>query len=279
MNNLINKKMNLKSLVVAGFCLSSIFLSSAIFTSCNDAKAKKDVTDSSYSEQRPDDALNELMRTFAENDAPGFAALCVYPIPRPYPLKSIDDSVAMVDYFPIIADDYLRDYMKNAKLKDWENFGWRGWSVGDEQPVWYDEGVQFIDYISPAESGLQKILAREEIMSLAPQYREGWTPVMTLIEIDGDKVFRIDSKGDSFRLMGFDRPEHMRDIPSILMLGSEDKEGSAGYSSYTFSDSIGGQAEFFPDAEPPVNIFIKYPKLKKESSYKVRNGYWRDILK
>lgn len=279
MNNLKNRIMNLKSLVFAGFCLSSIFISSIVFTSCHDAKAEKDSADSSYSEPRPDDVLNELMRTFAENDAPGFAALCVYPIPRPYPLKSIDDSVSMVDYFPIIADDYLRDYMKKAKLKDWERYGWRGWSVGDDMPLWYDDGVQIIDYVSPAESGLKKILAREEIMSLAPQFREGWTPVMTLIEIDGDKVFRIDSKENSYRLMGFDKTEQMRDIPSILMTGSVDKEGSAGYAIYTFSDATGSQAEFLPDAEPPVKIFIKHPKNKKEDSYEVQPGYWRDILK
>ncbi|MDE6523715.1 MAG: hypothetical protein K2L17_12925 [Muribaculaceae bacterium] len=263
-----------KSLVLAGICISSI-----AFTSCHDAKAEKDNDDSSYAEQRPDAALRELMRSLAENDAPGFAALCVYPIPRPYPLKAIDDSISMVDYFPIIADDSLRELMRNSKVEDWESYGWRGWSVGDSRPIWYDEGIQIIDYVSPAESGLQKILAREEIMSLAPQFREGWTPVMTLIEIDGDKVFRIDSKDDSYRLMGFENPEKMRDVPTILMTGAVSKEGSAGYATYTFSDSIGTQAEFMPDAEPPVKIFIKHPKLKMEEIYSVQPGYWRDILK
>ena len=271
------KKYNMcwKSLILVGVCISSL-----AFNSCHDAKAEKESSDSSYSDSRPDDALNELMRTFAENDAPGFAALCVYPIPRPYPLKSIDDSVSMVDYFPIIADEYIRDYMKKSKLKDWERYGWRGWSVGDDCPVWYDDGVQFIEYVSPAESGLQKILAREEIMSLAPQYRDGWTPVMTLIQTDGDKVFRIDSKDDSYRLMGFNRAEDMRDAPSILLKGSVSTEGSAGYATYAFSDSIGNiKAEFMPDAEPPLKINIRHPKLKKEDSYEVRNGYWRDLLK
>lgn len=271
MKKSIYKKMGWKYMVLASMCLSSVAL-----TSCHDAKAEKDA---SCEEQRPDAALKELMRSLAENDAPGFAALCVYPIPRPYPLKSIDDSVSMVDYFPIIADDSLRGYIRKAKLDDWKSYGWRGWSVGDSRPIWYDEGVQIIDYVSPAESGLKKILAREEIMSLAPQFREGWTPVMTLIEIDGDKVFRIDSKDDSYRLMGFDKAEHMRDIPSILMIGSISTEGSAGYAIYAFSDSTGSQAEFIPDAEPPVKIFIKHPKMKKEDSYEVRQGYWRDMLK
>ncbi len=276
MNNSIKNKMSWKSLGIAGLCLSSICLSSVAFTSCHDAKAEKE---SSYSEGRPDEALNELMRTFAENDAPGFAALCVYPIPRPYPLKSIDDSVSMVDYFPMIADDYMRSYMKKSKLKDWEKYGWRGWSIGEDRPIWYDGGVQFIEHVSPAESGLQKILAREEIMSLAPQFREGWTPVMTLIQTDGDKIFRIDTKDHSYRLMGFDNSENLRDVPTILMTGTMKTEGTANYALYAFADSTGMEAEFMPDAEPPVKIFFKQPKLKKENSYEVRNGYWRDIVK
>ncbi len=274
MMKLIKNKIGLKSLLIAGICLSS-----AAFTSCHDAKAEKDSSDTSYAEPRPDDALKELMRTLAENDAPGFAALCVYPIQRPYPLKSIDDSISMVDYFPIIADDSLRDYFRKSKIEDWESFGWRGWSIGEKRPIWFDEGVQIIDYVSPAESGFQKILAREEIMSLAPQYRDGWTPVMTLVEIDGDKIFRIDSKKGVYRLMGYDRPEQMRDIPNILMMGKVSTEGSADLATYTFSDSIGSKAEYIPDAEPPAQIYIKRSKPQKVDTYKVRPGYWRDHLK
>lgn len=274
MNKFNKYNMGWKSLAIAGImCLSPV-----AFTSCHDAKAEKESSDASYAEGRPDDALRALMRSLSENDAPGFAALCVYPIQRPYPLKSIDDSISMVDYFPIIADDSLREYFRKSKLEDWENYGWRGWSIGDSHPLWFNEGVQFIDYVSPAESGLQKILAREEIMSLAPQYRDGWTPVMTLIQVDGNKIFRIDSKDNSYRLMGFDKAEQMRDVPSILMMGSMSTEGTADYANYAFADSTGTQAEFAPDAEPP-RIFIKHPKLKKEATYEVRPGYWRDILK
>ena len=274
MNTMFKNKIGWKYLAMASICISSVS-----FTSCHDAKAEKDSSDSSYVEPRPEAALNELMRTLSENDAPGFAALCVYPIPRPYPLKSIEDSVSMVDYFPIIVDDSLRNYIKKSKIDDWENYGWRGWSIGDARPIWFDDGVEIIDYVSPAESGLQKILAREEIMSLAPQFRDGWIPVMTLKEIDGDKVFRIDTHNESYRLMGFDKIEHMRGIPSILMIGSASSEGSAGYAIYSFSDSTGTQAEFIPDAEPPVKITIKNKKQKREDSYEVRQSYWRDILK
>ncbi len=258
--------------------VAAVIFSSLSCVSCHDANANKESVESSLGDPRPDEALTKLMKSLAEGDAPGFAALCVYPIVRPYPLKAIDDSIAMVDYFPILADESLKDYMKKAKLEDWESYGWRGWSIGDEMPLWFDDGVQIIDYVSPAESGLQKILAREEIMSLAPQFRDGWTPVMTLVEINGDRVFRIDEKEDAYRLMGFEKAEQMRDIPSILMTGSMTTEGSAEVANYAFADSTGNKAEFIPDSEPP-RIFITNPKLKKEDSYEVRSAYWRDILR
>ncbi len=274
MNNLIKNRLGWNWGIIAGLCLAS-----ASLTACHDAKAEKDSSQSVSSQERPDAALKELMRTISESDAPGFAAICVYPIERPYPLKSIDDSVSMVDYFPLLVDDSLRNIMMYSKLDDWDNYGWRGWSIGDSKPVWFDDGVQMIDYSSPAETGLRKILAREEIMSLAPQYREGWTPVMTLIEIDGDKIFRIDSQRDTYRLMGFDKAEKVREIPSILLIGNVTTEGSAGSPVYAFADSTGTEAEYLPDAEPPASIYIRNNKQKKENSYKVRRGYWRDILK
>ncbi len=78
--------------------------------------------------------------------------------------------------------------------------------------------------------------------------------------------------------MGFDKADQMREAPSILMMGSMSTEGTAEYANYKFTDSNGDQAEFSPDAEPPM-ILVKRPKLKKEDSYIVRSGYWRDVLK
>lgn len=227
-------------------------------------------------EPRPDNALRELMRSLREADAPGFAALCVYPIPRPYPLREIDDSVAMVEYFPVMVDDSLRNVMRRASLDDWESFGWRGWSMRDDQPVWYDEGVLFVDYESKAESALRKILAKEEMMTLAPEYRDGWTPVTALAETDGPMVFRIDRNGDVYRLMGFSGVEDISLKPDLLLDGSMEEEGSARSQIYVFADG-NTKAEYIPDAEPPVYITITSPK--ETQTIDVRPVYWRDIIK
>ncbi|MDE6741702.1 MAG: hypothetical protein K2J58_05160 [Muribaculaceae bacterium] len=273
MNRLINGRT-----IIKFFAVTAVVFSSFSFESCHDARASKEQTESSLGEPRPDKALNKLMRSLAEGDAPGFAALCVYPIVRPYPLKDIEDSLAMVDYFPILVDTPLRERMKKGKLDEWTNYGWRGWSIGEDRPIWFDEGVQFIDYQSPAESGLRKLLAREELKTLAPAYRDGWTPVMTLIQTDGRSVIRIDAKGDEYRLMAFDNTVDVSGKPSKYLLGSLREEGSAGSRTFEFADSIGTKAEYSPDSEDSDRVFFSGPKADI-TEMNVRQGYWRDVVR
>ncbi|MDE7409388.1 MAG: hypothetical protein K2N09_05135 [Muribaculaceae bacterium] len=273
MNRLINRKN-----IIRFFATSAVILSSLTVASCHDAKATKETAESSLGDPRPDDALNKLMRSLAEGDAPGFAALCVYPIVRPYPLKDIEDSLAMVDYFPILIDMPLRERMKKGKLDEWSNYGWRGWSIGDDRPIWFDEGVQFIDYQSPAETGLRKMLAREELKTLAPAYRDGWTPVMTLIQTDGHSVIRIDANGDEYRMMAFDNTVDVSGKPSMFLLGSLREEGSAGSRTFEFADSIGTKAEYSPDSEASDRVFFSGPKAACREM-NVRQGYWRDVVR
>lgn len=257
------------SLVVASFTLGA----------CHNANASKEFEDSALSELRPDSQLKELTRAVTEGDAHGFAALCIYPIQRPYPLKDIKDSTAMIDYFPILIDDSIRTVFSHLRPSDWERYGWRGWSFGDSQPVWYDEGIQFVNFESKAESGLRRILAREEIMSLAPQYRDGWTPVTTMVERDGgQKIYRIDRKGDSYRLMQFESPASAKGDPDLLMDGSMRTEGSAGLQVFEFSDSDGAKAEYTPDGEIPLRIFIT-PAKGTMNTIVVVPAYWRDYVR
>lgn len=256
-------------------CMLSLM---AISVACSNANSSESDAEPQMKRQRPDKELKALMKSISEGDANNFASICVYPINRPYPLREIEDSATMVDYFPIMADENLREKARVSKVEDWEDDGWKGWSLGDTTLLRYDEGLQFVDYVSPAETGLRKILAREEIMSLQPEYRGDWSPVVTLIEVDGNRIFRIDSEGDEYRLMEYDKAEDMRSKPILVLLGKAETEGSAEYVTYTFTDSIGNEAVYMPDAEPPVSIYITNPD-KKEFKHKVRRGYWRDYLR
>lgn len=240
------------------------------------ACGRKDKDEIEPLEPRPDTALRELMRSIREADAPGFAALCIYPIPRPYPLREIDDSIAMVDYFPVMVDDSLQNMMGRASLDDWESYGWRGWSMRNEQPVWFDDGVLFVDYESKAESALRKILAKEEIMTLAPEYRDGWTPITALTETDGPMVFRIDRNGNVYRLMGFADVADVHGKPQIILDGSMEEEGTARSQIFIFADGK-TKAEYIPDAEPPAYINIISPAGSR--TIEVAPAYWRDIIR
>lgn len=245
---------------------------------CHDAKAGKDNSSDTELEARPDEELSRLMKSISEGDAKTFASICVYPVKRPYPLKDIADSTAMADYFPVMIDDSLRSAMQDATLDDWESYGWRGWSMSKGTPIWYDEGVQYVTYLSPAERGLRRLLAREEIQSLSPEYRDGWEPVMTLLSADRKKLFRIDSKGDQMRLMAFDAPFRGNEKPAMMMMGKMTQEGSGDYTVYGFNDADGLAAEYAPDAEPPVKIIFTSPSAP-EDGVEVYPAYWRDEVR
>lgn len=260
----------------ACFCI----LASMVFAgSCHKAKADDDnPVRPESADQRPDSALAHLLRSIADGDARNFASAGVYPIERKYPLRSIEDSATMVDYFPVLVDDSLKKIAAEAKTSDWNFYGWRGWALGDSAILWFDDGLQFVDYESKAETGLRKMLARDEIKSLPPQYREGWTPVITLVETDGGRIFRIDSNSDDYRLMEYENEGDIPSNPTLVLVGTLDSEGSAEYRMYVFSDSTGIKAEYMPDAEPPVTIDISKAG-KPLKSHKVRRGYWRDHLR
>lgn len=257
---------------------SAVIMTSAGFSSCHKAETGKENESASLLESRPDEGLTLVMKTIADGDAEGFASICVYPVRRPYPLKDITDSIAMTDYFPVMIDDSIRNMMQGASLDDWESYGWRGWSITEGTPVWYDEGVQYVDYTSEAERGLRRLLAREEIESLSPEFRDDWNPVMTLISSDRQKLYRIDSKGDEMRLMGFEAPFRVNGKPSVMMMGKKTSEGSGDYAIYDFHDVDGSKAEYSPDAEPPVKIIFTSPSAT-ENDIEVYPSYWRDEVK
>lgn len=251
--------------------------------SCHDAKAGKEKSDApKYAQERPDEELKALTKAMADGDARGFARLCSYPIQRPYPLRNIEDSTAMVDYFPVMVDDSLQSAMRHAHLSDWQNYGWRGWSLKDSNPVWYDDGVQFVDYVSKAERGIRSMLAREEIETLAQGLRKGWTPVVTLVQTDPDDggawIFRIDRKGDVYRLAGYAPAKSLREMPEIVLDGTLTEEGSALSRDYVFSGDKGEKAEYAPDSDDEDCLTVTVPP-KPAVVYRVEPAYWRDYVK
>lgn len=107
------------------------------------------------------------MNCVIHNDAATFAHLTSYPIMRTYPTKWIEDSLEMLSFFPIMADDSLKNVLKRTKPSDWEQVGWRGYTFANGEYFW-DEGyaLSAINYESKQELAIREAL----IQKIFPQF-------------------------------------------------------------------------------------------------------------
>ncbi len=278
--------------------LSGLLLLAAVTGACS-GKADKD-----EDRPAPPAETEALRKAFASGDAMQVAHLTRYPIERPYPLQDIADSAQMVAYFPIMVDDSLRKVMANTTASDWEETGWRGWTVGEGQYLWVDEGLYSINYISHAERALRDRLATEEIQSLSPEMRKGWSPAFCLIGTDDGTLYRVDrnvrddramaaearkeSVADlpdqnpadeefTYRLAVYPMGRDLSETPEQILVGHLESEGSAMSRIYTFRDSIGDEAEYIADrmSEDDVPV-ISFRHNGKTVDRPVRKAYWRD---
>lgn len=174
-------------LAIAGCGVAVVFASAAC--------SHRGDSDSSANQAFPDSvpqAVAITAKSLANGDASRFASVVSYPLPRPYPLKDIADSSAMVEYFPIMVDDSLRNVMRHASPDRWSADDFRGWTLDKGQYVWVDDSVYSVNYTSVSEKALRSMLAREEIMSLDSTLRDGWTPAFCLYGIDNGTIYRVD---------------------------------------------------------------------------------------
>ncbi|MDE6681244.1 MAG: hypothetical protein K2J92_07855, partial [Muribaculaceae bacterium] len=91
-------------------------------------------------------------------DKARFASAVAYPLARPYPLKDITDSAAMVDYYPVLVDDSLKHVIERAALHRWSDNGFRGWTLDNGEYVWLDDSIYSVNYTSVAEQALRSML-------------------------------------------------------------------------------------------------------------------------
>ena len=247
-------------------------------------------------------------------DKARFASAVAYPLARPYPLKDITDSAAMVDYYPVLVDDSLKHVIERAALHRWSDNGFRGWTLDNGEYVWLDDSIYSVNYTSVAEQALRSMLAREEIESLAQPMRQGWVPAFCLYGIDNGYLYRVDmsdlpvvtdsvsaeervdtAPGDDilvqpdaaasndsslYRLAIYRRDDNLHGEPWITMTGHLVIEGSEGNRIYHFNDTLGDTAQYAYDyvGEDNQPEIIIIPAGKEEIRHKVRRAYWRDYL-
>lgn len=265
--------------------------------SCGAGHKSSRETDSNLSEQ-PRKELTDAMKAIAEGDAAKVASLCIYPIYRPYPLRDIADSSAMVLYFPILADENLRQIMHNGKVADWKEAGWRGWIFSDSALVSYEDGIYAIDYLSPSEIALRNLLSRQEIESLAPALRGNWQPVTCFLDTLTGTLFRIDrddkkeiinatpwdypeatSEGKPivYRLAYYNSSTPLSGMPTGELEGGVRREGSMGIPIFSFINAKGDSCVYVsdPDSNDP-NLMLRIGSDKR-TIYAIP-VYWRDYI-
>lgn len=294
--------------------LSAMILSVACGRGGGERRDDKDrvtAADDSVSEAAPR-IVTLVTSAVRDGDKARFASAVAYPLARPYPLKDITDSAAMVEYYPVLVDDSLKHVIAKAALHRWSNNGFRGWTLDNGEYVWLDDSIYSVNYTSVAEQALRSMLAREEIESLAQPMRQGWVPAFCLYGIDNGYLYRVDmsdnavvtdsvsgpvdttpgedimvqpdavASNDSslYRLAIYRRDDNLHGDPWLTMTGRLVIEGSEGNRIYHFNDTLGDTAEYAYDCvsedEEPEIVII--PAGQTELRHKVRRAYWRDYL-
>lgn len=230
-----------------------------------------------------------VVKAVQENNPKDFAAVCSYPVERPYPLRDVKDQTEMSNYYDVLMDDSLRKVITKSKPEEWEDLGWRGKTVRDGSYVWVDDNkVYSIPYISKAEKELIGTLSEEEMKSLPQEMRAGWHPAGCLVSLDDGSVFRIDANDradaptDSLlRMSIYNIATELTGLPDMQLTGFMKTEGSAGIRTYYFRDTNGDSLEYSPDdsGDNEENLVIWKPVNGNARSLKVAKAYWRDVLK
>lgn len=234
----------------------------------------------------PED-VKRVVEAVKSNEPQKFAAICSYPVERPYPLRDVADAHEMEEYYKVLVDDSLRRAITKAPAAAWSELGWRGWTLDDGKYLWIDSTVYNISYISSAEKELIRTLSEEEIKSLPKDLRAGWHPATCLRDMQEGTVYRIDvndnptAPADSLYRLCIYPPEYkLEENPKAVLTGELKMEGSAGVRTFYFRNGNGDSLEYSPDDtddEEAPNIIWK-PTDGTPVSCRVQKAYWRDLI-
>lgn len=247
---------------------------------CGSKEASKpDISEIETCDSIPD-GVKKLVKAVADNDSVGFSAIVSYPLSRPYPLRDIENAEEMKNYYPVMVDDSLREVLTASHPEDWEEYGWRGWSLKNGDYLWVDSDIYDVAYLSAREKAMLDSLKAKEMESIENNYRSGWSPVMCLKGLENGAVYRIDeadkdSDQTGFRLLVYAPGGDLRGIPADVYTGSKEVQGTAGITIYHFKSKEGRNATFAADVTDNSTPAIEFP----DSTIQVVRTYWLDLTK
>ncbi len=251
--------------------------------------------------------IGAIMKSIADGDAKTLASLTIYPIERRYPLHNIVNYSDMVKRFDMIFDQKFRDRMKSSKATDWQSYGWRGYSYGEDNALWVYDSLTVINYYSPLEKALYDHLVKKEIASLHESLRgKGWYPFCCYRNLTDGSIVRVDIRArkdmkeenfhkdgvalaypqlqafkirgdEEFRLSVYPKGSNLNGIPKLSSIGDVDIGGSANMMDYVFKNE-NTEIEFGDSFYEEGKQFLMMRKDGKEIRYEIESCYWLDIL-
>ena len=251
--------------------------------------------------------IRTIMKSIADGDAKTLASLTKYPIERRYPLRNITSFSDMVKRFDLVFDQKFRDRMKSSKASDWHGYGWRGYSMGDDNALWVYDSLYAINYYSAQEQALYDQLVKKEMGSLHKSLRgDGWFPFCCYKNKTDGSIVRVDIRArkmlkeenlhkdgvalqypqlqafkirgdEEFRLSIYPQINNLDEKPQITSIGHVEIGGSANMMDYVFKN---GNIEFeFGDSfYEEGKQFLMIKKEGKETQHEIESCYWLDFI-
>lgn len=264
--------------------ISAILVLLLSLTGCGKKEAAQpDISELENCDSIPE-GVKRLVKAVADNDSVGFSAIVSYPLARPYPLKDIENEEEMRNYYPVMVDDSLRHVLTASHPGDWEEYGWRGWSLKNGDYLWVDSDIYDVAYLSAREKAMLDSLRTREMESIEGNYRSGWSPVMCLKGTDNGAVYRIDeaekdmekeSESSGYRLLVYAPGGDLRGVPAAVFTGNKETEGTAATVIYHFKSDGGAIATFIADVSDGSVPAIEF----SDSIVPVTRTYWLDLTK
>lgn len=233
--------------------------------------------------------VKNLIRAVQTGDRKEFADMVTYPLERPYPLHDIEDASGMEAYYPVLVDDSLKNVITGSSASDWEEMGWRGWTL-NSGTLWMEEGLYAVNNLSHRERQMLDSLLRRDKETLPASMRDGWKPENCFVSDNGAYVYRLDlataptsdDDEDECRLSIFKSPVRAGSRPFKVLVGSKEVEGSGSYTHYSFEDGDGTDIELwpYPMSSDDESAYILYQKDDEDTGRKewIRKGYWLDMI-
>ena len=237
--------------------------------------------------------IESIMKSIAYGDVKTLASLTIYPIERRYPLHNIVDSSDMIKRFSQIFDQKFRDKMKSSKASDWHNYGWRGYSYGEDNSLWVYDSLTTINYYSPQEKTLYDQLVKKEMASLHESLRDNhWLPFCCYMDMTDGSIVRVDirarkamrdeifhvSGDDKFRMSIYPKGYNLMGKPLLVLNGDVNIEGSANIMDYCFKNGE-TKIEFGDSSFKDGKELLRITKNGKETIHEIKPCYWLDLNK